>query len=240
MIFAVAQGEPFSCAKGLPLILLMLCAINCGCKSVPKRSVPCDVCLDAAIDSTAHTEIAAPDGLATMPSAQVASFPITSTLPASPSATEDLESGYHDLSAPAADFVAVADISMERRSENLAPSISGTHLGTAQITATEHALRLKQENEQLRSSQESLLADNQRLKDQLEDKEDLFDQIGIAMSKAQLELEKAAQENQRLKYEISKLQRQQQRGQQATERMLESIRGELDDVLMREMTAEQN
>ena len=119
------------------------------------------------------------------------------------------------------------------------PIIAGTQLGAAQITATEHALRLKDENEQLKSSRASLLSDNQLLKDQVATSRDLLNRMSTAISQAEQTLENAERANQELVRRVADAQRQQQRDQLNADRALQSIRDELDDVLMREITSSQ-
>jgi hypothetical protein len=105
-----------------------------------------------------------------------------------------------------------------------------------QETATQRVLKLESENELLRSAKESLNAENQRLRNLLKDNRQLLAEIQAAIGVAQEELTNAKQRNGILEEKIAQLEREQKAQQIETARLLDSIRNNLDDVLMREMT----
>ncbi len=237
--------------------LVALCvawgAICFGCNSVSKRNTACDTCpveQRVDIDGGQHADFPAARKVFVDPgfpadqmlqrSAQSASYPFTPPIAVGVHPEQQMAGDYNDPSRTPTQYEPVADLTANRTADGNAPNIAGTHFGTAQITATEHALRLKKENELLQLSRASVLADNQRLRDQLNATKDLLERMKSAMTGAQEELENAAHANLQLKQKVAELERQQKRNQLDTERMLESIRGELDDVLMREMALKRN
>ena len=117
--------------------------------------------------------------------------------------------------------------------------IGGTQLGSAQVTATEYALRLKDENARMKRAGQKLLADNRRLQTELGTRDDLLNRVQAAMTEAQEKLAAANHLNQRLKDKVTMLENQQQQRELATQRMLTTVRAELDDALMREISAGQ-
>ncbi|NND95823.1 MAG: hypothetical protein HKN47_00670 [Pirellulaceae bacterium] len=116
------------------------------------------------------------------------------------------------------------------------PVIGGTRLGSAQVTATEHALRLQDENARLKSSRDTLTVENRRLTEQLRSAQNLLQRMQQAMGDANGELETLANENRTLQQKITDLETEQKRQLYDADRMLQSIRQELDDVLMREIS----
>lgn len=240
------------CEKALVTVLIAWGTICCGCNSVSKRNTPCDTCPvdqradfngDQYSDYPTASEVFSDPRFPTdqtRRSAQTASYPFTPPIAVGVDADQQIAGAYNDPSGTPTEYVPVADLTMNRTGDGDAPNIAGTHFGTARMTATEHALRLKEENELLKRSRESVLADNQRLRDQLNAAKDLLERMKTAMTGAQQELENAANANLHLQQKIAELERQQTRSQHDTERLLESIRGELDDVLMREMALKRN
>ena len=113
----------------------------------------------------------------------------------------------------------------------------GSRLPAANVTATEHALKLRQENESLKSSQRSMSADNKQLRDQLRSTQDLLRRTEVAMQRAQDELTTAEKRNAELKETVARLKLDQSRFAEQTNRMLDSIREELDNALVSEINA---
>ena len=134
--------------------------------------------------------------------------------------------------------VTVADLSVDPQGQE--PLIGGTRLGTAQMTATEHALRLQEENMKLKAIHTSLQAEIQRLKKDAESTEAFIDRMGLAVSNAQQELTRLEKRNEDLRKELVDLESEKKRQQLEHDRMLQSIRDELDDVLMREIASVEN
>lgn len=116
------------------------------------------------------------------------------------------------------------------------PAMMGQHLGQPGLTATEYALQLKQLNESLRQNLTSQTAKNEQLKAELESTRDLLSKANIAMTEANQELNRLYDENRKLQNEVDHLYSQRSQEQHRTDRMLQSIRDELDDVLMREIS----
>ena len=105
-----------------------------------------------------------------------------------------------------------------------------------QVTATQRALILEKENDRLRSAKAALNAENQRLQRVLSENRKLLADIEAAIESANQELANANQHNEELQNKIVKLEAAQKAQQLETARLLDSIRNNLDDVLMREMT----
>jgi hypothetical protein len=224
-----------------------------GCNSVPRQPTPCDTCpdreckpvepeqalqasdsvdLDESVDFDEYGEA----GMTVRPVAH----PINETLGMLP--FEDGTSELVDVGAPEElnEFMPPPVSGPAEQADELRePSIAGAHLGALPMTANEHALRLQRENELLRITRESVFGDNQRLRDQLKATEDLLARIKVAMIDAKDELENAAKANRELKQQIVDIEREHKRSKSETDRLLGSIRGELDDVLMREMAREE-
>lgn len=136
---------------------------------------------------------------------------------------------------PARDTLKVNQVPVPGMYQNT-PNIGGMHFRNDQITATERALQLQSENVRLRRSQDALLAEKQQLRAKLKQSSDLLASVDIAIDNSRLELENAQSENQRLRTRIVELESQQKRYQFETERLLQAIRDELDDVVMREIS----
>ncbi len=115
------------------------------------------------------------------------------------------------------------------------PSAYGTHLGGQHITATEHALRLKQENQELKARLLSSTESNTRLLEELQKSRELLAELNAAMTSAHQELMYAESTNAELRAKLNDLESEHQRALLETDRMLDSIRNELDDALMREI-----
>jgi hypothetical protein len=118
----------------------------------------------------------------------------------------------------------------------LPPTSYGVQLGGQQITATEHALRLKDENEKLIADRESLIERNMRLQRELEASKTMIGKLNAALSDAEKSLDEADSTNRALRQQLASLRSEHERSLLATDRMLDSLRAELDDMLMREIT----
>ena len=88
------------------------------------------------------------------------------------------------------------------------PLIGGDQLGAPQVTATEHALRLKGENSRMKQAGQKLMTDVRVLRQQAVSKDKLLARVQQAMSVAIEELAAAKAENQELKLKIAAIERQ--------------------------------
>ncbi|TWU02363.1 hypothetical protein [Stieleria varia] len=126
----------------------------------------------------------------------------------------------------------------EALSIELGDRFHGTQLGQRQITATEHAIRLTRENEALRASRQSVLGDNQRLKQELAATQALLERTKLAMVQAKVQLDAADARNVELERQVAEMDRENKRYVRETDQVLNAIREELDDVLVRELNAQ--
>lgn len=115
------------------------------------------------------------------------------------------------------------------------PNIVAQRLNQSQMTATERALGLMRENELLRNSRKILSADNDRLKADLAQKVALLSRTDEAMTEAQSALQNVELANKRLTQKLADLERKHQQYLIETDRMLTSLKDELDDVLVSEI-----
>ena len=250
--FAALHHHRLALQRSMATAALITLLLLPGCNSLRKRSQSCDACPSCTCHhESQHRPTAAPSD-ADLP-AQGASYPITPEISAGGGATNATPTPYRDAAyqqatSPPTQYTTVTDLT--RRTPNIGvpsigtpnigvPIIGGEQLGDPQTTATQHALRLKQENEQLHVTADALTAENERLRSELKRYSDLLEQSETAIESATLSLTSALKANQQLKHEVGNLRLQQQRKQLDTDRLLQSIRGELDDVLMREMTQEE-
>ncbi|MCA9140198.1 MAG: hypothetical protein KDB00_25675 [Planctomycetales bacterium] len=120
------------------------------------------------------------------------------------------------------------------------PLPRGTVLGDSQITATQHALRLIEENGDLKAKLAMMDAEIKRLKDKLTQSETLLGRSTEAVEAAHQEIQTLSATNKQLQTSLSDSQQQYNRYLLETDRMLQSIREELDDVLVREISAKGN
>lgn len=118
-----------------------------------------------------------------------------------------------------------------------APLARGSVLGDNQITATQHALRLIEENGDLKAKLAMLDAENKRLKEKLDQTETLLGRSTKAVEGAYEEIEATRQINRELQTKLNDAEQKYNRYLMETDRMLQSIREELDDVLVREISA---
>lgn len=118
-----------------------------------------------------------------------------------------------------------------------APLARGSVLGDNQITATQHALRLIEENGDLKAKLAMLDAENKRLKEKLDQTETLLGRSTKAVEGAYEEIEATRQINRELQTKLNEAEQKYNRYLMETDRMLQSIREELDDVLVREISA---
>ena len=136
-------------------------------------------------------------------------------------------------------FNRISDHHDESPLVNAAPPIGGLRLGGEQITATEHALRLQDENARMKQAGKKLLSENRRQREEIDKKNELIQRMAKAMEAADEELRLAERTNADLRTQIVELQTKQRELELSTDRMLNSIRTELDDALMREITLTQ-
>lgn len=120
----------------------------------------------------------------------------------------------------------------------LPPTSYGVQLGGQQVTATEHALRLKEENEKLTADRESLIQRNMRLQRELEASKTMIGKLNAALADVEKSLDDADSTNRALRQQLASLRSEHERSLLATDRMLDSLRSELDDMLMREISVE--
>lgn len=114
--------------------------------------------------------------------------------------------------------------------------LRGQELPRPQLTATERALQLESENRMLKSERDALIVENQRLRNLLDENRELLSRIEKAIAAARQELQHANGDNDKLKRQIFELENMQRSQQMESERLLDSIRQRLDDVLMREIS----
>ena len=223
------------------VVLIALCVCCSGCKSIGKRDecVSCAVAAQQTADTNQQAVSNDQAQLAVQPAGYPFSPPVMIQPFPEPDRLDDRLDDHQDEAQGMAPYDNEHGLTLPQNNFATPPAIAGTHLGAAQITATEHALRLKDQNEQLKSARDSLLSDNQRLKDQVAASRDLLNRMSTAISQAEQTLKNAELANQELKRQIADVQRQQQRDQLNADRALQSIRDELDDVLMREITSTQ-
>lgn len=100
------------------------------------------------------------------------------------------------------------------------------------LTATERALKLQQENEELQYKLESANRMNKQLRETLNKKVNEERLFREAMANANTQLEQAYQENKRLNQKIAELEELARRQAIETERVLQSIKEELDQVVV--------
>lgn len=91
------------------------------------------------------------------------------------------------------------------------------------------------ENELLRASRDTLTNDNQRLRETLQTTQDLLARSNQAIEAASEQLNASDATNQRLTQKIADMESQHKRYLMDTERMLNSLRDELDEVLVSEI-----
>lgn len=118
-----------------------------------------------------------------------------------------------------------------------APPYQGYHLGGRQVTATEHALFLKSENETLKASQRALIAEKKSMRESINYKESLLAKSELAVSSAMEQLKAAERRNAELEQRYAALEKEHERFVRDTDRTLDSIRNELDEVLVSEINA---
>ncbi|MDM4016777.1 hypothetical protein [Roseiconus lacunae] len=117
------------------------------------------------------------------------------------------------------------------------PSARGAILGGDPMTATQHALRLIEENGDLKAKLATSLAEVDRLREKLASTEYLLNTSNEAVTEAQDEMDQLTQDNRQLQRQLSDSEAKYNRYLRETDRMLESIREELDEVLVRELSS---
>ena len=117
------------------------------------------------------------------------------------------------------------------------PLVHGTLLGQPQMTATQHALRLIEENGDLKARLAAITAENARLKDRLLQTQDLLTRSNEAVAAAKTEIDTLSIRNKTLSQRLREAEDQHNKHLLETDRMLHSIRQELDDVLVREISS---
>lgn len=115
------------------------------------------------------------------------------------------------------------------------PNIVGTELHEPQVLASERALRLQEENHQLRIKIQTLEGENAAIREKFSTTTDLLERMSAALNNAQQTLENAELANQQLKQELAALELRRQREQMAAEQELRSIQQEIDEALKEEI-----
>ncbi len=105
------------------------------------------------------------------------------------------------------------------------------------MTATQHALRLMEENGDLKARLAVIEAENGRLKEKLAQSENLLGRSTQAVEAAHQEIESLGVVNRDLQKKLNESEQRHGRYLMETDRMLQSIREELDDVLVREISS---
>lgn len=118
------------------------------------------------------------------------------------------------------------------------PRIGGRHLNQGQVTATEHALKLSREVKELQATLESMRKYNEQLEKQLMERMETGREMEAAIANAKTALTESSQENQRLRADLAKLSREHTLYKQQAGRLLEQIKSELDDQLVRQIMTE--
>ncbi|MEO1615028.1 MAG: hypothetical protein AAFV88_04210 [Planctomycetota bacterium] len=126
------------------------------------------------------------------------------------------------------------------RSNPQVPFAQGTVLGQSPVTATEHALRLIQENGDLKAQLAVSEAQAERLREKLMETQALLAQSSDAVQAAKDEIDSLVDSNRRLERKLSDAELKYNRYLAETDRMLQAIREELDDVLVREISSKGN
>lgn len=117
------------------------------------------------------------------------------------------------------------------------PLPRGSVLGDSQVTATQHALRLIEENGDLKAKLAMLESENRRLKEKYSESENTLARSTNAVKEAQKEIEALVNSNADLQKRLDESEKRYNRHLLETDRMLQSIREELDDVLVREISS---
>jgi hypothetical protein len=125
--------------------------------------------------------------------------------------------------------------SVNEGQRNAVPYSQGAQLGMSPVTATEHALRLTEENAVLKTKLSKLQSDSERLQRRLLETQNLLQKATAAVETAREEIEGLEASNENLNQKLIEAQQLQKRYLRERDRMLDSIRNELDDVLMREI-----
>lgn len=118
------------------------------------------------------------------------------------------------------------------------PTARGTILGEEPLTATQHALRLIEENGDLKAKLATSLAEGERLREKLTSTQSLLQNSTEAVASAQDEMDRLTHENRQLERKLAEAESKYNRYLRETDRMLESIREELDEVLVRELSTD--
>ncbi|MEM0925687.1 MAG: hypothetical protein AAGJ83_06600 [Planctomycetota bacterium] len=128
------------------------------------------------------------------------------------------------------------------------PSVGGSHfpvangdfLGQAPITATERALRLIEENADLKAKLAAAEMQADRLREKLLETQSLLTDSSQAVQTAKEEIDLLVDSNRQLQQDLDASETRYNRYLAETDRMLDSIREELDDVLVREISSKRN
>ena len=110
-----------------------------------------------------------------------------------------------------------------------------SRLNGSQITATERAMQLTVENRELRRARDSALAENQRMRQSIQQNQVLLSRSNDAITMATTELQNAELANKTLREKIAVLEEEHKRYLIETDRMLSSLRDDLDEVLVNEI-----
>ncbi|MEM6468478.1 MAG: hypothetical protein AAF802_02830 [Planctomycetota bacterium] len=120
------------------------------------------------------------------------------------------------------------------------PVANGAYLGQSPVTATEHALRLIEENGDLKAKLAASDAVAERLREKLTETQELLAQSSQAVQEARDEIDYLVDSNRKLQNDLEASETKYNRYLAETDRMLQAIREELDDVLVREISSNRN
>ena len=160
---------------------------------------------------------------------------VPNSLPANP-IPEPMQGG--DSSVVGADLTTAKGLGPVQPAAAQEPRIGGRHLNQGQVTATEHALKLSRELKELQATLESMRRYNEQLEKQLMERMETGREMEAAIENAKTALTESAQENQRLRTDLEKLSREHTLYKQQAARLLEQIKSELDDQLVRQIMTE--
>ena len=112
-----------------------------------------------------------------------------------------------------------------------------TAANSKQLTASQRVLRLQAENQQLVEMRNALRVENKRYNEMLKESRQTLVRIEASIEKALGQLAQANEKNVIQQQRIAELESENQKQVAESQRLLDSIRTKLDDVLIREITS---
>ena len=112
-----------------------------------------------------------------------------------------------------------------------------TAANSKQMTASQRVLRLQAENQQLIEMRNALRVENKRYNEMLKESRQTLVRIEASIEKALEQLAQANEKNVIQQQRIAELESENQKQVAESQRLLDSIRTKLDDVLIREITS---